>query len=928
MPKGFSPNFDLALVHAGTTIDLMLAEGEQGRKVYRDGRTPSLPPAMMVSEASYANYLPDVDLVIAAQDEFHAGMGALHHKHDKQYAESIGFDARIRGKVKLSPKVRDATVNTIAALATADFPNMDWETWTDATTPGTWTKTGLGAITNREGTVKQGGLYSCNLVSGADKPSILNPSFEAWTAGEPDNWVRISGNLNLDLTNINDGARSAKSTTTTVEYSQDLAWDDSYRGREVTFSLYSYSNGAGGTRRVEIHDGVGITNSTTVGRLGIWELTTVTRVLDVNATKLQIRVCGQAPNFRVYFDGPSTLTMKKVNNVSVYQDLSTWGSYYNNKEATFTCHVKTTLASNMRIGIDDGITTTWSAYDIGNNAWNQLSVTKTPAANGTRLRLIVERNSDIYASTDYIDTGTFTQAAAARGTPVMFLNRNNVWYYFENKTVFKLSGTTFTEIYTFPAVITDALVYKQWMFVAQGTADFYLWSADNTTWSIGTTTGHRMQYLASVGGTLWGNSSRYQIKSTIDPTNLSNQWTTATDIGDDSVVITKLIEYNNVIFVAKADNVYYVASGGTVHSIAPQFKGLLDNDNFKNAIVWDSLLLPMVKGLYGYYFGNFGILTNISLSKYAPAFGDYHGRVKALASDGVFIYVILAPTGSNTKSKVMSIRKELIRNVEVPSDWRWHSIQEVAIDDVKASGVFDDKLWIAGLQTGTAAVKYLSLADDDFPSNGLGVKVSWQKDGDTTWTELGGVGLGTFTTEGTKSFQVDTSGKRVRVRLSAIGDAAEFITPYYDANLRGVDKVMLVFELYGDTLDASTPTTTPEINAIVIRGVLAPKTLRVVDCVIKCEDGVIMKNGHPSDQLGSKLQTLLKAAAEETNPLTLYDIHGNSRLIKIKAPTPDEMPIADYQPNRVQTQIRLLMQEVASGGGGSGGGGSGEFPIL
>jgi hypothetical protein len=73
----------------------------------------------------------------------------------------------------------------------------------------------------------------------------------------------------------------------------------------------------------------------------------------------------------------------------IYQDASPWDQF-KGKTITFTCWVKTELASQSRLGLDDGVSTTYSGYHPGNGAWARLSVCKAISSSATRVRVLLE----------------------------------------------------------------------------------------------------------------------------------------------------------------------------------------------------------------------------------------------------------------------------------------------------------------------------------------------------------------------------------------------------------------------------------------------------------------------------------------------------------------------------------------------------------
>ncbi len=93
------------------------------------------------------------------------------------------------------------------------------------------------------------------------------------------------------------------------------------------------------------------------------------------------------------------------------QSLGLLNGQYAGVPITLGCWVRATVAARARIGISDGLTTTYSSYHTGGGGDEYLTVTKTPAAGMTAL--------DAIASVDTGNTSaTFSNAALAEGAAI------------------------------------------------------------------------------------------------------------------------------------------------------------------------------------------------------------------------------------------------------------------------------------------------------------------------------------------------------------------------------------------------------------------------------------------------------------------------------------------------------------------------------
>ena len=910
----------------------MLARGKQkdgaSGPLYEDSTDRVLTPNISPVEASYAAFNPATDLPIA-QSSFHAGFGKLVHdsKHPVRYGESVGWDARKEGELKLFSSENTETVALAGGeVVDGDFANLDFETWSDATTIGTWTKVNGGEwVTARESSVKQAGTYSCNMKI-PSPPSITDSSIEAWDDPDtPTSWTETATGISRTGGGAqNDGTWCGAFATAAADtVYQDLTWSDTYQGVQFTFTAYCQTNQANNLR-IGIDDGVGITYSTYNDGDGDWDQETVTRTLDGSATRLRILFDFTGTAGITYVDGPMTITYDSTpSNISMYQDIDSFDILHENKEITLTGYVYTGLASNMRVGIslDGGSTYSYSDYDVGDSTWNQLTATATPTPASTGIRIVVERNSDTPAETDYVDTLAISQATASRGTPIQhpYLTWGTDYYYAENKTLFKWASTQYTEHYTFEDAIVDYKIYKNRMIVSVGTGDFYYWSdsGSDAAFTRGTDAGAKVGLMKEVSGTLWATVADAKVASATDPTAAS-PFTAGSSVGDSSVSITGLEEYDQTLYVGKQDNVYTLTIASdltyTSNPIAPQFKNEASANNFKQMLVRGSTLyLCHNTGIHLWVNTSYGTLSDISPALFGPSFTDYHGAAKAITNGTDWAYVILEPASGNTKSKVMAVREQYIAEAGREVDFRWHCLGEVDQDEVYGADVHSNKLWISGTKSGTASIKSFALDGTNYPDNdALGVKVEFRIDSATSWTELAGSGLGEFTTSSTIAFQANQNGKRIQFRFSdKNAGTALFITPYYDAGLPGEVKSFRTFTMEGDTLNANGTSATPVIKSIILRTVQRTPPLRTIWCVVRVDDDPEMDQGMEKIPAAT-IKSQLDALATEADPVTLYDIYGNTFTCNVIPPTPRtyKINIKNQEPRKVSSEIELLFQQV------------------
>ena len=404
--------YDLVIAYGTTRAGLTLAKDSAGRPQYEVRPSPGLAPAYNPGSASYINYSPMDDLVFE-QSDWREGLSS----------GGFGGDDRSKGRIFAPPKAYPVAVTPVACPS---LPNGDFESWADALTLNSWVKSG--GLTQREATIIHGGIYSCRY----ELIGILNKDFE--TGDPPANWTLVTGynvtwaRVSVPHSGSYSGRLNSPNPTggVTGQAYQDLTWVSSYQGKEITFKCW-VNTGFANTEveaKIGIDDGVGTTFSSQHTGGGAWEQLTVTRTLDVAATRLRLLLyfgAGNTAAARYAFYDDASITIAYVAHY-LCQDTS-WSNNYRNKQFTFTCWLRTGTASDLRIGIDDGIGTSYSSYVAGDSAFHQATVTRQLSPTATRLRLLIECNASIQDA--YIDDavlskiGSTARAASAGYAPYL-----------------------------------------------------------------------------------------------------------------------------------------------------------------------------------------------------------------------------------------------------------------------------------------------------------------------------------------------------------------------------------------------------------------------------------------------------------------------------------------------------------------------------
>ncbi len=164
----------------------------------------------------------------------------------------------------------------------------------------------------------------------------------------------------------------------------------------------------------------------------------------------------------------------------------TWDAGFQGKNVTATVYATAANVGNIavKIGINDGVTDTWSSALAATGAYTAITVTKTLAANATALIVTIWQASttDIDRTTyvdDFSMTSTATTGIFAAGTPLKAINFGSSLVVASGTTLYKSTdGATFTAVQGFPATISDLCVYGSTLYIALGTSSVYYYTTD------------------------------------------------------------------------------------------------------------------------------------------------------------------------------------------------------------------------------------------------------------------------------------------------------------------------------------------------------------------------------------------------------------------------------------------------------------------
>lgn len=179
----------------------------------------------------------------------------------------------------------------------------------------------------------------------------------------------------------------------------------------------------------------------------------------------------------------------------IYQDLE-WHDGFQSTEFTFKAWSYTSASSYgvstwAKISINDGRTTTSTTINSGGGqSWVQRSVTKTLAADATRLRLSLEYGivSGVSYNIRWDDT-SLTYQAKDFGAVTKQVEFGDDLVVASRQSLFNTASGSAVWLENFPATITDLCVFENRLYIALGWSDAYWYTSDLITFTESTLTG-------------------------------------------------------------------------------------------------------------------------------------------------------------------------------------------------------------------------------------------------------------------------------------------------------------------------------------------------------------------------------------------------------------------------------------------------------
>jgi len=454
--------------------------------------------------------------------------------------------------------------------------------------------------------------------------------------------------------------------------------------------------------------------------------------------------------------------------------------------------------------------------------------------------------------------------------------------------VFACTGDFSTSDFNDGLNITDLKVYGDYLFIARGAANKYLYMDTSATPVITTSTitDGVADLFQVVDTTLWkALASTAELKSSTNAIN-GGSWTTATTVGATTDNITGLLTESGQLFVMKEDMPYYLDTDGNVHRLIPELKTTQTSTNGTNSDVWQAkLYIPCgTQGLIEY---DNGVVTWRSPAKFCSNISEFTGQIQAVTHDEEWLFAI---TDNGNYLEVQGARAG---TSEVGADWVWHPIAELTLTGCQiawVSSVYKKRLYIASTVNSETLTYYplpttYGNADADtnyvFGTGGYFITPWFSANFRADYKSF--IKL-TLECENVGANDYITASYRIQGKTD-FKDIGNYISTYstkylpdYSTGVKPTS-TLIQFKFTWKVTDTST---CPRLLSFDCRGVWYPTRRNIITCTVLCADGLAARNGTDDGQTGAVIKAAIEEARDTaTWPVTFYDRDGNTIYVKV-----------------------------------------------
>ncbi len=608
-------------------------------------------------------------------------------------------------------------------------------------------------------------------------------------------------------------------------------------------------------------------------------------------------------------------------------------NYVKGAQYEFNCwvYVKTPVGSftTAKLGMYDGLSTNYggTAGSGDYDTYVLLNASKVLNIGASQLKVLLWGENPGDTAEVWFDDAGITMTPMTFGLTSCFATFNNSLYASFGRVLGKLTvaGNAFNAIAYMPANITALTPFvDSQLYIATnyGSPPGYSMNTAEqfSAMAGGVNTFQFLETVHSANPTMWGNVNGFQIRSTLTPSNAAT-WSGVTNVDSSWNNVTGLLNDNGALYIMKEDKPYYLTSTGAVQSdLAPELQSLKSSTSGRNAFLWKGkIYIPC--GAQGLLETD-GISNNfISPSLYGTNLSTYTGRVMAVTGDEEYLFIGVDNGG---QVEILAGREEYVGGV---TSWVWHCIAELTLTGIEAmfvSTIYQKRLYISSTVI-SESLYYIPLpnygdilndANRQFASNTFMETPFLHgnfRDTDKAFPELT-LSLGhTYNTA--QFFQA-----HYRTRANAtytlianyVGSATSMkqtnFLPDAGANHPVDTDIRLKFVVNTD--DALK---TPILLSYNLKGLLYPPRRNIIACLIKCSDGLILKDGTQDTGSSAIIATTLEQLRLSKWPVSCRDIDGNTKYWRLlSSSNQSHWSIINWlKGRRHERHYKLLLQEVA-----------------
>ncbi len=328
-------------------------------------------------------------------------------------------------------------------------------------------------------------------------------------------------------------------------------------------------------------------------------------------------------------------------------------------EYIVTCYVwqEYTLGAQVsKVGINDGVTTTYGATTAATGAWVQLTHTKTLSLNATQCTIELNTTHSVAGDGEsWWDDAAISMTSLTIGVSSCAIDFNDHTYRSFGRVLSKLNettGTSFTLVAYMPASITDLEVFSDnKLYIALGLSNAYWEMTTAEAFTENTLVVHDFKYFCFVHttvDTMYGSDGVNTIRSTINPANGGTAWSAQTTVGSSYYEITRLLEQSGALHIRKEDMPYYLNSSGVVkNDLAPELATeKKSTDNGKGDTAWQNKHY-MCYGDQTLLESDSGTNTFLNPADYCTNLPAYNGQIYGVAGDSRYLHAVAGQASPN-----------------------------------------------------------------------------------------------------------------------------------------------------------------------------------------------------------------------------------------------------------------------------------------